>query len=98
MHHKDPSSQDFDFGVAGSKGDAGAADPEAPTNASLWALNPVSRAWQTAWDELQQQQQQQPAAAAGRACDDSVRCRVSGICDGAAACVDDSGMALSNSP
>ena len=63
-------------------------------SAGLWALNPVSLAWEAAWLEWQHNtslaaNSTSPDGHTGA--DDSVRCRHSRICEGAAACTADAG-------
>ena len=69
--------------------------------AGLWALDPVSFAWEAAWAEWQHNASTTgngtaasngTAAGGGReGADDSVRCRHSRICEGPAACGDTAG-------
>ena len=77
----------------GAEGDDEAAN--GTSSAGLWALNPVSLAWEAAWLEMQHNASLTANATSSEdktGNDDSVRCRHSRICEGAAACSADAGM------
>ncbi len=64
------------------------------SSAGLWALNPVSLAWEAAWLEWQHNASLAANISSvepNTEADDSVRCRHSRICEGAAACSADAG-------
>jgi len=99
MHSRSSSHRclDCSWDMFCANAEGGDAAANGTSSAGLWALNPVSLAWEAAWLEWQHNVSLVANVTTPElfdtGADDSVRCRHSRICEGAAACSADAGNA-----